>query len=590
MGGPQRSQVFLDWGSLLLISLLFLWPSWLYGSWPGTGVDLYGTVWFYGWIRQSFELGFDPSFTNLFFYPDGKEIFTHTGNNFLDAYASLPFQWILGDHFIGPFISSLVLLNVMGLRWFLREIGCSIYVRWLMGVIWLFNPFVWSEIAMGRPTQVLLCPTFIALVFLYRMLHEDRRAWIGLGISVAVQGWSYWFYAYFLVMFLTVVGLFEWYRTKVSWRILVWDILKSMLLCVLLIAPAILPIVYTAMNAVLPGVGLNRSLNVELIAEQLVPWMRGVQIFEPIGHPYFRNVLSGSAIGLSLLLAIRYPKWIVVGLGMLIISVGPHQIIEDSKILNPVYLYLVQVLPFFERLWFPYRAAAFVFIAVTLHLSEYLRSRILSLQMRIALPCFVLGAGLWDASFVNSLPLVHTELPNSEAKECLTGPTIQIPIGFVHPTMIWQSSHPVPFFGGMGENGLVFLPNGYQLRLQNPFIEYLRSASLYANSKKKYSPYDRKRIEEVGFEYILWDRGLTEMELLKRKGAATRPQSLFNIQANLIEKFGPPVCVDRQWVIFALDSVPSSSTSMPISDDWTWEQPELSTYELRLRELGLVPK
>ena len=154
MINPSTGRVYLDWGSLFLISLMFLWPAWVYGSWPGTGVDLYGTVWFYGWVRQSVEAGFDPSFTDWFFYPDGKEIFEHTGNNLIDAYASVPFQWILGDYFIGPFISFLVLMNVVSLRWFLREMGCSYYVRWLMSVLWLFNPYVWSEIAMGRPTQV----------------------------------------------------------------------------------------------------------------------------------------------------------------------------------------------------------------------------------------------------------------------------------------------------------------------------------------------------------------------------------------------------------------------------------------------------
>ena len=80
------------------------------------------------------------------------------------------------------------------------------------------------------------------------------------------------------------------------------------------------------------------------------------------------------------------------------------------------------------------------------------------------------------------------------------------------------------------------------------------------------------------------------MELLKRKGRETRPESLFEIQTKLIEKLGPPICVDGQWVVFALNASDSTSSSVNISNEWSWEQPELSNYELRLRELGLVPK
>ena len=65
----------------------------------------------------------------------------------------------------------------------------------------------------------------------------------------------------------------------------------------------------------------------------------------------------------------------VVGCGMLLICL-PSQLWGDAELFNPVYLYLVQVLPFFERLWFPYRAAVYVFIALVVHLSEVYRSTV----------------------------------------------------------------------------------------------------------------------------------------------------------------------------------------------------------------------
>ena len=116
--GAQSSKCScdMDWSSLFwspccFYAILVVWGR---AEWCGP----HGTVWFYGWVRQSIEMGFDPSFTDWFFYPDGKEIFAHTGNNLVDAYGSVLFQWVLGEYFSGPFITSLVLINVIGLRWF----------------------------------------------------------------------------------------------------------------------------------------------------------------------------------------------------------------------------------------------------------------------------------------------------------------------------------------------------------------------------------------------------------------------------------------------------------------------------------------
>ena len=137
---------------------------------------------------------------------------------------------------------------------------------------------------MGRPTQVLLFPTFMALVFLYRMFYEDRRSWVGLGVAVALQGWSYWFYGYFLVIFLTLISLCQWYRQGLDWRGFILDSLKSMMLCVVLIVPALLPIVLSAINGDVPGVGLERSINLAEVVEQLVHVLCA-EVWEPF-HPH----------------------------------------------------------------------------------------------------------------------------------------------------------------------------------------------------------------------------------------------------------------------------------------------------------------
>ena len=62
----------------------------------GDGVDLFGTFWFYWFIGDCIEHLRDPSFTVLMFHPLGKEIFAHTGDNFVDAVAAQPFRLLFG--------------------------------------------------------------------------------------------------------------------------------------------------------------------------------------------------------------------------------------------------------------------------------------------------------------------------------------------------------------------------------------------------------------------------------------------------------------------------------------------------------------
>jgi hypothetical protein len=580
-----------DWGSLLALCVLLLWPAWTLGDWPGTGVDLYGTVWFYGWIRQSVEQGFDPSFTQLFFYPNGKDIFAHTGNNFIDAYLSIPFQWIFGRWFPAPFFTALLLGNVIAFRWWIRELGTSLYMRWILSVLWLLNPYCIAELSMGRPTQLLLFPTFCALVFMNRMVEEDGSAWFGLGVFVALQGWCYWFYGFFVVQLLVLYGVTLVYRKKIKWQSFVFPFLKSIAVCLLLISPGVILMSKIGSQQDIPGMGLIDGSSWQDLRSAMVPWIRGVQVVEPIGHPMFKSALWGMVLVCAVVGIRRHWSWLFVALGMTIVALGPFQSIGEQELLNYPYLWLVSVLPFFERLWFPYRALGFVFIAVVTQLALFSRSFSVKGVWHVVLPTGILCLGGWDLQNVESLPIVHTVLPKSSVQDCMDAPTIQIPIGFVHPTMTWQTHNPQPYFGGMGENGLLFLPDGYIARLQNPFVQYLKTASLMVDTTRTYSPFDRARIVDIGFRYVLWDRSMTEMERFKRQQRKdTRPRDVFKIQQNLIEELGLPICADAQWLLFDLQRGDVENDEFPHSSDWSWNQPSISGYEERLRELGRVPK
>ena len=74
----DRYGVVLEWLSYALILLIFCWST-LFSNdrLLGDGVDLFGTIWFYWWVKYCLVNGIDPSFTDIFFHPYGKDIFAH---------------------------------------------------------------------------------------------------------------------------------------------------------------------------------------------------------------------------------------------------------------------------------------------------------------------------------------------------------------------------------------------------------------------------------------------------------------------------------------------------------------------------------
>jgi hypothetical protein len=64
--------------------------------WGSADVDFWGTQWFY-WLLGRRVLAAEPfAHTDLIFHPWGKEVYLHTGGNVLDAFAALPFRYVLG--------------------------------------------------------------------------------------------------------------------------------------------------------------------------------------------------------------------------------------------------------------------------------------------------------------------------------------------------------------------------------------------------------------------------------------------------------------------------------------------------------------
>ena len=106
----------------VVLALIAVGPALAAGAAVGDGVDMYGTLWFYWWIKDCIVHLRDPSFTDLFFYPLGKDIFAHTGDNFVDAVFAAPFVAALGvPAFSAPFVAVMLVANAWTFRLFARD-------------------------------------------------------------------------------------------------------------------------------------------------------------------------------------------------------------------------------------------------------------------------------------------------------------------------------------------------------------------------------------------------------------------------------------------------------------------------------------
>jgi len=204
-------QTIVEWISYFVLLLIIIGPTaWANDRLVGDGVDLFGTIWFYWWAKYSTLSGIDPSFTDIFFHPYGKDIFAHTGNNLLDAYLSIPFQIIFGfPRYYNLFVFTILLANCFAFRAMASVIISNQIGVWTATILWMVNPFVIGELTMGRPTQCIFVFAFLSIrsfVLLHR--EPNYRQALYLGVWTALQGWVYWYSGYFLSFVLLWLSFF----------------------------------------------------------------------------------------------------------------------------------------------------------------------------------------------------------------------------------------------------------------------------------------------------------------------------------------------------------------------------------------------
>ncbi len=592
--------------ALALVTLFWnVWPT-LGTRFAGIEyVDHYGTQWFY-WFTEQAVLGDESAVhTDLMFFPFGKDIYGHTGANVLDALAAIPFRRALG-HVAGynSFLFVGMALSALAAARFAYHLTRDVQAASLAAVVLALSPWVLFEAMEGRPTQALLG---LPILFMHAAwvsgTEKGWRAPLLAGMYLALTGYQYWFYAFFVGLGCVIWGLWAtWRRTPGAgpW----WQILSRFALAaavaLVLCAPAVLPMLLATSGADTEIPGL---LHVEVWNLRATPPLTdegqlvGIFNWQPLrraagfyvtdfeqNERFLTRVVLTPLLTLPLLgLWLYKPGTLKRGpvLGWLVLAVllatGPLFIIGSVLLPNPVYISLTQNVGFFQRLWWPGRA--YVLIALMMPFVAALALMAIPSRWRTAAWA---GLALGWAVEARTLDLFPFETWNAgipAGYKCLaTGPegaVLELPYNFTQAHLYYQIQHGRPIFGGMLENNKVFTPRETtELLKNNTLLIALRDPSSLYESEFKVEPEHYTQLEDLGFRYVLLQKDAflppVTQELNGLAATALRSRSR-NTERVIRNTLGTPVYNDARISIYPLAGVG------PPCDPKSLEQDNFST-------------
>lgn len=612
----SRAAELLLYAAVAIVAVLPALPR---GRVVGDGVDLYGTFWFYWWIDWCARNGVDPSFTDKMFYPLGKDIFAHTGNNFVDAVVSLPLQALFGFPDYQPWWVALLLFgNALSFRPLAADLFESAAARISATLLWLLCPYILFECITGRFTQAMLW--FVPLA-VHHFLHiggvgPDARlpgaaphGWrwrdpLLAGIYTGLAAWTYWFMGHFLALFFAALALVDLARRSGRGpRLLGWGLAGLSALAV--VSPAVLAMVRHAEEGAVPGLmqAAAGSDAPAQLANNVSQHLHGYWLMETQGQPMFGYLVWSVGLALAILLARDRLRWTLALLVCMAFALGPRHPVGEG-IDMPHYLWAWRNLPFFDRLWFPVRLLSVAMLAATVllgmlvdRLDGWRRLHLPRLPAAV-LPVLLIGLHMVEQNRVLAFPLLSRDLSPPRIYEVIGqhgGGLIELPIGMSRISIAFQPVHQQPTFGGMAENAPLFYAQGFQKRLNDPLISYLRRVTRDPDKDYELDLQDLERYRAEGFRWVVLDRQLVDSEISRGSFARRMPPTVvdrapFYVQQNISERLGAPVMAEERYIVWDLQGgaeIPEElQPDAEALSERTWPKTEMPEYEARLRERG----
>ncbi len=543
-----------------------VWRALPAGRVVGDGVDLSGTLWHYWWMARCIATGQDPRTTDLMYYPLGKDLFAANGSNLVDALASVPLQWLLGPiDSQAWFVAGVLLLNAATFRPLARHVLGSPLAVVVATLAWQLNPYVLFELADGRITQAMLPFVPLALLFFLRCLGPQGTRWDGVlaGFFTAAQAWTYWFMGWFLA------AAFAWLVVHRLWRA-------------------------TDRRAVLGRVAVAGGVCLVLVAVPALSMFQALEVPGPLnpdttGPPGRRahKAVTGQVGSIPFLgpgpwmldmpaMALGVILWLFVGperarwggvLGMLVwLGIGPSVALGPAFPVVQMWPYqaAMEVLPFFDRLWFPPRAMSVGMVPVVLAIGFVVRHverrRVIWAQGIAVAWCLLAFVGLQQ---LRLFPLTSKEVVIPETVRWMgeqpPGAIIHLPFALNQRYLVWQLEVPLPHLGGLGESSPLHWPKDYWSRIEaDPLRGLLEAARLPGLASDWQQEEHGQFLRAEGFRWVVFhkDRGAMDVRSLPEPPGGWTftaiDQALDQLMAQLSKMLGPPIAVEGNLVTWDL--------------------------------------
>jgi hypothetical protein len=429
------------------------------------------------------------------------------------------------------------------------------------------------------------------------------------GLFWALQAWTYWFMAHFIGAALLWLWLGVRSQTLNRGRFL-----AGVGLCaasaLLVAAPGLVAMWLAASDGRVPGLSSPEAALFDLpgsVDNNVSTKLHGYWQMERLGCPMLLHLAWIGGIGLALLWGRQRWRWLGLATITLFFAFGPTLPIGGPEgALSLPYLAAYHTVPFFDRLWFPYRLLSVVFLALSLAIGLGVAgiTQRFRFSPRLAglLAVSVITINLAEQNRWMTWPFVHRNVQLPAVFEIVAehgGGVIHLPLGVNQPAIIWQTQHGQPVFGGMGENARALWPEGFDARLKLPFMRYLaRAVDHPERATLTKRERGRTQLVEEGFRWVVLHRDLVESVQFQRsrmaQGAGIRSDLGVAATRALVDGLGDPVAVEGALVLWQLTpgsgqkiQVPTGLAPSPerlYQKSWTGERPP--AYEDVLRSRG----
>ena len=512
----------------------------------GEQPDWTGTAWTYWWTEHALSSARTPFEASANFFPWGQS--PTAWYNLLDAFLAAPFIRALGlvDGY-NIFGLTVIFSNGLAAHILARTLKLQHRAGLVAGTFWMSSPWLLSEIVQGRLSQALMVFFLLALSGAVRLTQGPSRPVtpIVTGIAVSLCALGYWFYGFFLAIGLIAIWGQRYLILRKSSGTSTSEILRPAAI-VLATCTALCIAPVTALIggfADQPGVdramegwvdqgelGQNRfGLNMTIMNGNWIfwPWMNAQDDSAPTAFPASAWIFIAGSILLARRSKQNAPQsrkplrvwsqaWVWVWCAGYLLSLGPYLKVsnQDALAVPLPFLILHEWFPFFDRLWWPDRAAILVLAATGVLLSHQ-TDRLLRSHYRWkgAIPFLVILCMLAETSLISQAHPVPVRPPRPvdvELYETIDGPILTIPILGASDEarhLLWmQTVHNQPITGGLGDHIRSHVPEDYVEWVENnSFLHHLSALSQGKSGGAIIQPSDIQMLLDDGLAWIVID-------------------------------------------------------------------------------------